>query len=112
MSYYVKATDITLTGGNPVYWERSADSGNRVSCAFCPRCGSRLWHCDPEIRLLVGKAPGAAEEAYVSVKGGSLDTPVDFAKAVHIWTASKIPGMEIPEDAAQFPGEPPADEYP
>jgi hypothetical protein len=31
---------------------------------------------------------------------------VDLRAAVHIWTARKLPGVVIPETAAQFPGEP------
>ena len=56
-------------------------------------CGSRLWHEGPGWDVL-------------SVKGGSLDEPVDLATAIHIWTSRKLPGVVIPEGAAQFPEEP------
>lgn len=42
----------------------------------------------------------------LSVKGGSLDEPVDITHAVHIWVASKLPGVEIPEHATQHAREP------
>lgn len=95
ISFIARCAELRLTQGIPSSWIRPADSGNRVRCWFCPDCGSRLWH-DSE----------PASDT-VSIKGGSLDAPVDFAKAVHIWTARKLPGVVIPPDAQQHPGEPP-----
>jgi hypothetical protein len=42
----------------------------------------------------------------VVIKGGSLDDPADMAKAIHIWTSRKLPGLNIPQDARQFSQEP------
>lgn len=96
ISYIVRRSDLRLTRGKPSSWVRAADSGNRLRCWFCPDCGSRLFHeSEP------------AGDDWASVKGGSLDQPVDFAKAVHIWTARKLPGVVIPPGAKQYPGEPP-----
>ena len=95
ISFIARRADLKLTQGIPISWVRAADSGNHVRCWFCPDCGSRLWH-DFE--------PPAAT---VSIKGGSLDQAVDFAKAVHIWTSRKLPGFEIPAGAEQYPEEPP-----
>jgi hypothetical protein len=61
---------------------------------YCPKCGSRLWH------------QTAGEGETLSVKGGSLDNPVDLHGAVHIWTSRKLPGVIIPKGARQFPQEP------
>ncbi len=94
ISVTVRSTDLRLTRGTPRVWSRPADSGRTVDCHFCPDCGSRLWHGD------------LAREAEVSVKGGSLDQPVDLAQAVHIWTSRKLPGVIIPPGAATFEGEP------
>jgi hypothetical protein len=85
---------LRVTRGAPRAWSRATDSGGTLKCMFCPDCGSRLWH-EPE---------GAAET--ISIKGGSLDEPVDLRSAVHIWTSRKLPGVVIPEGAAQFPAEP------
>src|SRR6266496_3219121 len=83
-----------LTRGTPKFWSRATDTGHTLECAFCPDCGSRLWH----------QRRGAAET--ISVKGGSLDEPVDLRPAIHIWTSRMLPGIILPEGAAQFPGEP------
>jgi hypothetical protein len=93
ISVIVPAASFRVTQGVVKEWTRPTDSGNTLVCRFCPNCGSRLWHA----------SPGADA---VSVKGGSLDEPVDFAAAVHIWTARKLPGVIIPDGVPQFPGEP------
>ena len=94
MSLEVPSAGLRVTHGHPRFWTRPADSGRRVKCAFCPHCGSRLWHQREE----------PAET--LTIKAGSLDEPVDFSTAIHIWTSRKLPGMVIPADAEQFLGEP------
>src|SRR6266508_1325480 len=39
----VAASAFRLTSGAPQYYEKSADSGNMMRRAFCPRCGSPLF---------------------------------------------------------------------
>ena len=70
-------------------------AGAKSTCAFCPQCGSRLWH----------ERSGVTDT--VTIKAGSLDEPVDFSTAIHIWTSRKLPGLVIPPDAEQYPEEPP-----
>jgi hypothetical protein len=93
ISVMVPRAALRLTQGTPRHWFAAGDSGRRYDCAFCSACGSRLWH-----------AGEGSEE--VSVKGGSLDHPLDLRAAVHIWTKRVLPGVVIPPDARQFPGEP------
>jgi len=94
ISVFVARDAFRLTRGEAKTWSRPTDSGRRLTCAFCPRCGSRLWH----------ETEGAPET--VSVKGGSLDEPVDLSAALHIWTSRKLPGVAIPDGARRFPEEP------
>jgi hypothetical protein len=94
MSLEVPRSGLRLTRGAPQFWTRASDSGRRIRCAFCPNCGSRLWH----------EAAGAPATA--TLKAGSLDQPVDFAAAIHIWTSRKLPGLAIPPGATAFPEEP------
>lgn len=97
ISVIMPRTSFRIAQGEPKSWTRPADSGNRVRCWFCPDCGSRLWHeADPP-------------DSTISIKGGALDRDVDLSKAVHIWTARKLPGVVIPPDAEQYPAEPPED---
>lgn len=87
----VPRAGFRLTQGNPKYWTRNTDSGGKLRCAFCPACGSRLWH----------ESEPASET--VSIKAGSLDEPIDVSQAVHVWVTRKLPGIVIPDDATQFP---------
>lgn len=91
---FVARRDLHVTRGTPKFWSRPTDSGNTLECAFCPDCGSRLWH------------QWAGDTEKVSIKGGSLDEPVDLSAAVHIWASRKLPGVLIPNDALQFPQQP------
>ena len=94
ISFTVQPGSLHVTQGAPKFWTRLAASGRRVRCAFCSDCGSRLWH-------------EALDSDYLSIKGGSLDEPVDLSQAIHIWTSRKLPGTIIPPGAQQFPEEPP-----
>jgi hypothetical protein len=94
ISLLVPSTAFSLTAGEPRTWSRQTDSGRTLRCMFCPGCGSRVWHASPTSDT-------------ISVKGGSLDHPVDLTAAVHIWTSRKLSGVVVPQGAAQFPGEPP-----
>lgn len=77
--------------GTPKYWNRPTRTGEILKCAFCPNCGSRLWHeYDKE------------HPETISLKGGTLDIPIDLSNAIHVWTKSKLPGVIIPSDAIQY----------
>lgn len=94
ISVIVRATAFALTRGAPKRWSRSADSGRVLDCYFCPECGSRVWH-------------GRVERSQtISVKGGTLDHPVDLSTAAHIWTSRALKGVIIPEHADRYPREP------
>jgi hypothetical protein len=94
MSLEVKRADFRITQGKARSWSRGTDSGNRLKCSFCPRCGSRIWHqSDPAFNT-------------VTVKAGSLDQSVDASDATHIWTSRAVTGIVIPAAAVKFPEEP------
>jgi hypothetical protein len=97
ISLIIDSADLQLRQGNPQRWSRSTDSGNRLDCFFCPDCGSRVWHGDKD------------REVTVSVKGGSLDHPLDLGQAVHIWVCRKLPGVALPAGAVQYEEEPDED---
>ncbi len=97
ISVFVEKSSFRLTEGRVKTWSRTTDSGRRLRCAFCPDCGTRLWH---------EREDAAEPPAMLSVKGGSLDEPMDLSGAVHVWTSRKLPGVVIPPGAPQFPEEP------
>ena len=95
ISLIVKGADLVLLSGSPRVWTRPAAVQGTLACAFCPTCGTRLWHGDP------------ARDASVSVKGGSLDARLDLSRAKHIWTSRRLPGVVIPKGVETHAQEPP-----
>jgi hypothetical protein len=94
VSLIVRRVDFRLTRGAVKAWSRATDSGRTVRCLFCADCGTRLWHeyhCESET---------------IGIKAGSRDKPTDIRPAIHIWTSRKLPGVVVPDGAAQFPKEP------
>jgi hypothetical protein len=94
ISVRVKRSDFALLSGSPRVWSRPTDSGRVLDCLFCPECGSRVWH----------ERAGGGE--FATVKGGSLDEPVDLSAAMHIWVSRKLPGVVIPDGVRRYPLEP------
>jgi hypothetical protein len=94
LSLQVPRAGLRLIQGQPKSWTRATDSGQTLICYFCPTCGSRVWH----------DAPHEAET--ITIKAGSLDEPVDFSRAIHIWTSRSLLGVFIPEGAERWPEEP------
>jgi hypothetical protein len=91
ISVWVRREDFTLLSGAPHFWSRPTDSGRVLNCAFCPECGSRVWH---------EYAGGNSE--FLTIKGGSLDEPVDLNAVPHVWVKRKLPGVIIPDSVRQF----------
>lgn len=94
ISVIVRSADLRLVQGTVKRWSRPTDSGAVLDCFFCRACGTRLWHGDLEA------------DAEVSVKGGSLDLPIDLAGAAHIWIRRKLSGVVIPPGTKTFQEEP------
>lgn len=90
ISVFVPRERFRVTCGTPRFWSRPTDSSHTLECAFCPDCGSRVWHQRSDMNDII------------SVKGGSLDEPVDLRKAIHIWTSRMLPGILLPHDAVQY----------
>ena len=69
-----------------------------MRCAFCPDCGTRLYH-----------EPGDEPEI-CSLKAGSLDDPSDLSPVGHIWVRSKQPWVDLAGLAGDmvFETEPPS----
>jgi hypothetical protein len=91
ISLDVPRVGFRVTQGTPKYWSRVTDRGGKLKCFFCPTCGSRLWH------------ESESDLETVSIKGGSLDQPLDISNAIHVWTKRKLPGVVIPGGVKQFP---------
>lgn len=91
ISLDVSRAGFSVKNGTPKYWRRRTDNGHILKCAFCPTCGSRLWH---ETELVTDP---------ISIKGGSLDEPLDVSNATHVWVTRKLKGIIIPDGVKQYP---------
>lgn len=85
MTMVVSESDFRLVQGELKTFMTTSDAGRGKLGAFCPRCGTRIYH-KPEIR------PGS-----VSIKPGTLDDTSWLKPDMHIWTSSRQPWVVIPE---------------
>jgi len=89
MSLRMRWSDVAVTGETK-RWTRQADSGAVVVCAFCPICGTRVWHEPSE-------APG-----FVHIKPGTLDDFSALAPKYESWTLRKSPWLHFDGIEASF----------
>jgi hypothetical protein len=87
MSLSVDPASFDLHAGSPKTFDVVCDSGRVKTCAFCPECGTRIYH---------------RSENGLSVKAGTLDDAGQLAPDAHFWTARKQPWVVISGDVAQF----------
>ena len=85
---------LSIDGTLTVYVGRG-DSGLPITRRFCPLCGSPIT------------SEAAAMPGITMVEIGTLDEPSAAVPAMHIYCASKLDWMIIPEGVGAFPGMPP-----
>ena len=94
MSLTVRRADFRLVRGEVKTFTRSSDSGRAVRCAFCPDCGTRVYHEPEAIRDMV------------NVKPGTLDDTSWLAPTVEVWTTRRQRWVAVPAGMASFPENP------
>lgn len=72
-----------------------ANSGNRMTFSFCPRCGTQLF------------AGAEARPHLRAVRFGAIDTPNDLRPAMAIWTQSAPEWAVIDPALDQYATQPP-----
>ncbi|MCP4433794.1 MAG: GFA family protein [Gammaproteobacteria bacterium] len=72
LSMWVNFVDFELQQGELKFWSARADNGSDKQCAFCPNCGTRIYH--------------ASDREIISLKAGSLDDKSILQPVAHIWT--------------------------
>jgi hypothetical protein len=88
MSLFVPADAFKLLSGTLKYFEVVCDSGRKKSCAFCPSCGTRIYH---------------RTGADISIKAGTLDNTSSLRPTAHYWTGRKQPWVTRPGGTRSFP---------
>ncbi len=87
MSLAVPKESFRLLSGELKTFTTVCDSGRTKECAFCPSCGTRIYH---------------QGEADMSIKAGTLDDTSGLDPDAHYWTKRKQPWFPIPDGARSF----------
>ena len=100
MSLIVARENLQLVEGAALLktWDTRGDDGEIKRCAFCPECGTRIYHASD------------SEDAAVSIKAGSLDDTAWLRPVAQIWLKSAQPWIEIDRDKYLCFAEEPDDE--
>jgi len=88
----VKAGSMVFKG-EMKEWERSSDSGNRNVAKFCPDCGNRIYHFNPD------------QPEILKLKG-RLDNSGSVQPTAHVWLAEKQDWYEVPNGVEKFETQP------
>lgn len=87
MSLIIPGTTFNLIAGELKTFELTADSGRAKTCAFCPRCGVRIYN---------------KTSALMSVKAGTLDDHEWLKPDAHYWSKSKQPWLQLADDIPSY----------
>jgi len=90
---FVKSDTVKFTG-EMSEWSRSSDSGNISAAKFCPTCGNRMYHYNPD------------DVSTLKLKPSNLSDTRVIEPSVHIWVSEKQDWYEIPEGVKVFDGQP------
>ncbi len=94
MTMVVHEEDFRLKKGEPKTYASKSDAGRAKLGAFCPECGTRIYH-QTEWR-----------KGRVSVKPGTLDDTSWLNLDMHLWTRSKQSWVIIPEGVEAYEKQP------
>ncbi len=91
---WIEESEFELLQGEPECCEiDGVDGGNPTEDWHCAKCKSRIW------TVYTSSPPGSR-----FVAAGTLDDPDAVSPDVHIFTDSKRPWVEIPDDVPSFSG--------
>lgn len=77
-------------------WSRSADSGNTNTAKFCPGCGNRIYHFNPD----------DSDTIKLKLKPVNLTESDIFEPTAHVWVCEKLSWYQIPEGVKVFEQQP------
>lgn len=91
----INANDIKFSG-ELKEWSRGADSGNTVNCKFCPHCGNRVYHYNPDDMATIK----------LKLQPQNLVNAELFKPSVHVWISEKLSWFKLPDDVKAFDKQP------
>ncbi|WP_067047016.1 GFA family protein [Moritella sp. JT01] len=87
-------TDSVKFKGAMKDWNRVADSGEVNGAKFCPSCGNRIYHFNPN------------EPDKLKLKPSNLSDTRIIKPTIHVWVSEKQEWFEIPEGVKTFNKQP------
>lgn len=94
MTMLVNEADFRLTQGEPKTFASKSAAGRAKLGAFCPECGTRIYHKNEWTK------------GTVSIKPGTLDDTRWLTPDMHLWTSSKQTWVTIPEGVRAYDTQP------
>jgi hypothetical protein len=94
MSMAVRSDGVVILQGKPKEWKRVSESGNEVSCWFCPDCGTRLFH-NP-----------ARNSQITNIKPGTLDDTSWLKPVGNLWTKSAQKWVVVDKEMLNYEEQP------
>ncbi|UXH99980.1 GFA family protein [Photobacterium sp. TY1-4] len=89
----VNATDIEFQGAL-AEWCRTADSGNINGAKFCPTCGNRIYHFNPD------------EPDKIKLKPSNLSDTSLIQPTAHVWVSQKQAWYTLSEGVVAYDEQP------
>jgi len=90
----IPADSFRLLQGELRSFERATASGGSAICHFCPTCGNRVYHVDPQ------------NPAFYRLKPGGLDDTSQIVPQAHVWVSRAQPWFEFPAGIPTFETQP------
>jgi hypothetical protein len=92
----IMASSAIEFNGELKEWSRSADSGNQNIAKFCPECGNRVYHLNPD----------DLDTIKLKLKPVNLTNQELFEPSAHVWVCEKLSWYQIPEGVKVFDKQP------
>jgi len=73
-------------------WSRSSDSGNRNNAKFCPMCGNRVYHYNPDDSGIIK----------LKLKPIHLSDASVFEPSAHVWVSERLSWYQLPDGVKTF----------
>jgi len=89
----VDAKSVVFSG-EMAHWQRPADSGNISAAKFCPGCGNRIYHYNPD------------QPDQIKLKPSNLSDTRLIQPVAHVWVSEKQDWFEIPAGIKVFDKQP------
>lgn len=77
-------------------WQRLAESGNKNYAKFCPECGNRVYHFNPDDQSTLK----------LKLKASTPSNHDVFEPTVHVWVSEKQDWYKLPEGIKAFDKQP------